>query len=79
MAERYAVILDGVVQSIIIWDGVSPYDPGPGRTLVALNGRRVGPDYLYDEATDTFTAPPPPEDPPEDPPPEDPPPDPQQG
>lgn len=32
---RYAVIdAGGIVVNIILWDGVSPYDPGAGLTLV---------------------------------------------
>ena len=33
---HYAVIADGKVVSVVVWDGVSEYDPGDGLTLVPL-------------------------------------------
>ena len=32
----YAVVADGKVVNVIVWDGVQPYDPGEGVTLVPL-------------------------------------------
>jgi hypothetical protein len=32
--NRFALVRDGATQSIILWDGVSPYTPPPGCTLV---------------------------------------------
>ena len=35
---RYAVVdRNGIVSSIIIWDGVSKYDPGKGYVLIKDN------------------------------------------
>jgi hypothetical protein len=42
---RYAVIdIDGTVVNVIVWDGVTPYDPGEGLTLVPMaEDSTVGP------------------------------------
>ena len=34
--DHYAVVSDGKVVNVIVWDGVQPYDPGEGVTLVPL-------------------------------------------
>ncbi len=39
---RYAVIEDGVVVNIIVWDGESEYDPGDGVTLVEAGDYNIG-------------------------------------
>lgn len=39
---RYAVIENGVVINVIMYDGTSPYDPGPGRTLVQSDTLQIG-------------------------------------
>ena len=36
MEDHYAVVADGTVVNVIVWDGVQPYDPGEGLTLVPL-------------------------------------------
>jgi hypothetical protein len=32
--ERWAIIHDGAVENVIVWDGVSPYAPPPGRLMM---------------------------------------------
>ena len=34
--NEYAIVADGVVVNLIIWDGVSPWTPPDGTTLVAI-------------------------------------------
>ena len=34
--DHYAVVADGKVVNVVVWDGVSAYDPGEGLELVAL-------------------------------------------
>ena len=34
--QTYAVVADGKVVNVVVWDGVQPYDPGEGLELVAL-------------------------------------------
>lgn len=36
--NKYAIIKDGVVDNIVLWDGKTPYDPGKGCVLVDLAG-----------------------------------------
>lgn len=45
---RYAIIEDStkVVQNIIIWDGVAPYTPPAGTTLVNVDGVFCGPGWI---------------------------------
>lgn len=52
--KRYLVVNpDGFVVNAIAWDGVSPYDPGPGLTLeivpagsyAGIGWRKVGDDF----------------------------------
>jgi hypothetical protein len=44
----YAVISQSIVINFILWDGVSPYNPGDGMTLVPLNGRPCDIGWTYD-------------------------------
>ena len=39
---RYAVIENGVVINVIVWDGVTPYDPGEGITVVQSDTLNIG-------------------------------------
>ena len=56
-AANYADVLNGVVTNVIVWDGVSPYTPPDGGTLVLAGpNAQVGATY----ANGVFTAPPPP-------------------
>jgi hypothetical protein len=59
MIVGYAIIdSNNVFLNAICWDGVSPYDPGVGNTIVPINeGVDYGPGYIYDPATQTFTPP----------------------
>lgn len=63
MIVGYAVIdSNKIFQNAISWDGVSPYDPGLGLTIVPINeGVQYGPGWIYDPATQTFTNPNPPQ------------------
>lgn len=49
---------DNVVQNVIEWDGVSPYDTPSGITLMNGTGLIVGPGFTYNPVTGQFTAPP---------------------
>lgn len=40
----YALIRDERVVNIVEWDGVEPFDPGPGGTLVPVAEARADPD-----------------------------------
>lgn len=56
-AAKYAVIRDGKVVNVILWDGKTEYDPGEGVELVELPaGAGIGWSYVKGE----FAAPPPP-------------------
>jgi hypothetical protein len=56
--SNYAMVENGVVVNIIVWDGVTPYNPGPQYTLVIVpDGVFCAIGYLWD-ATSGFTAPP---------------------
>jgi hypothetical protein len=35
--NRYAIVLDGVVSNIIVWDGVAVWSPPVGSVVVALD------------------------------------------
>jgi len=39
---RYAVVKDGEVVNVILWDGSAEYDPGEGLTLVQSDTLQVG-------------------------------------
>lgn len=34
--QNYAIIVDGKVVNVIVWDGHEPYDPGAGHELVVI-------------------------------------------
>jgi hypothetical protein len=55
---RYAIVNDAlkVVQNIIVWDGVSPYTPPAGTTLVNVDGIYCGIGWI--EQPDGSFAPP---------------------
>lgn len=55
MAQRYAVIVDGTVTNLILWDGVSIWTPPDGATIVPVSGRVVDIGYTFDGTT--FSAP----------------------
>jgi len=55
---RYAIIKDGVVVNVILWDGQAEWQPPEGATLVNVDDIIFGPGYLYDG--ETFTDPSPP-------------------
>ena len=37
MPKRYAVLDQNVVVNMVMWDGVSPYNPGEGLRLVLID------------------------------------------
>ena len=45
---RYAIVDNAtkVVQNVIIWDGVTPFTPPDGTTLVNVDGILCGPDWI---------------------------------
>jgi len=51
---RHALIKDGTVINVIMWDGESPYDPGEGVTIKPCSDL-VGGGFTYDGKK--FTAP----------------------
>lgn len=57
---RYAVIVDGTVANVVIWDGHTPWQPPPGSQLVALaEGEFCSAQMAYDaSAQPRFTGPP---------------------
>ena len=56
---RYAIVDDAtkVVQNVIVWDGVTPYTPPAGTTLVNVDGIPCGPGWI--QQTDGSFIPPP--------------------
>jgi hypothetical protein len=52
---RYAIIRDGAVVNIALWDGITPWSPGAG-LLVVLAPAGVDIGWLYDGQ---FSPPPP--------------------
>jgi hypothetical protein len=59
MIVGYAIIdSNNVFLNAISWDGVSPYDPGAGNSIVVINeGVSYGYGWIYDPVTQTFTDP----------------------
>lgn len=55
MSGRYAVIANGAVENVIVWDGESEY-PNSAQLIDLSEHPQVGPGYTYDGTT--FTAPP---------------------
>lgn len=55
-ARTWALIANGVVENIVVWDGESAWSPPPGCTLVEVTGTATGPGWTYDGAT--FSPPP---------------------
>lgn len=61
--ERWAVIINGVIENVCLWDGVvrsdenpSAWEPPEGATMVNVENIFCGPGWLYDGTN--FTAPP---------------------
>lgn len=40
--QRYAVVQDGVVTNVVLWDGVSDWQPPEGATLVQSDTLQAG-------------------------------------
>lgn len=46
MMANYAVVKNGIVENMIVWDGVSEYNPGDGVTMIlADENARIGGTY----------------------------------
>ncbi|WP_132922589.1 hypothetical protein [Sodalis ligni] len=57
IVSNYAYVENGIVTNVIVWDGVTQYNPGPNVTLVLLPpDSPVTMGYLYKAATG-FTEP----------------------
>ena len=56
---RYAIVDDAtkVVQNVIVWDGVTPFTPPAGTTLVNVDGIPCGPGWI-EQPDGSFTPPP---------------------
>lgn len=51
----YAVIKNGIVENVIIWDGETSYAPPDGFVLVKTETAGIG--WSYDSETGVFTRP----------------------
>jgi hypothetical protein len=55
---RHAVIIDGIVANVVIWDGSTPWEPPAGAQLVALaEGEFCSARMAYDPAAHPRFAP----------------------
>jgi hypothetical protein len=59
---KYAIVdSNNIVVNVIVWDGVTPYNPGPNMTLINIpEGVDCAGGWIYDPVTQTFTDPNPP-------------------
>lgn len=49
MAEKFAVVSDGIVENIIIWDGVQPLDVPDGVSMIAVpDDAQIDLGYCFD-------------------------------
>jgi hypothetical protein len=54
-SERYAVIdTENVVVAIVLWDGVTPWSPPDGETVIRVGDQICDRGYTYDPATGLF-------------------------
>lgn len=54
---RYALIDEGgLVVNVVVWDGLTPWTPLPGCSLIVSDEAGIG--WTYDEVTGIFSAPP---------------------
>lgn len=52
MVTRYAVVCDGTVENVVMWDGdTDTWQPAEGCEMVPLNGQTVSPGDLYNGGT----------------------------
>ncbi|CAB3720242.1 hypothetical protein LMG22037_04702 [Paraburkholderia phenoliruptrix] len=55
--NSYAIVENGVVSNVILWDGQTEWTPPPGSTVMKLaDGIECGPGYTFDGTN--FIAPP---------------------
>lgn len=46
---RYAIVISGVVENVIQWDGVTNWEPPMGAVVLALaEGQECGPGWIWD-------------------------------
>jgi hypothetical protein len=59
MIYRYAIIQSNIVWSVVVWDGVAPWEPPEGTELLQLaDGERCGGGWTYEAgATPRFIPP----------------------
>jgi len=53
--NNYAVVVDGIVVNVAVWDGVSAWNPD-GDIILVGDGQTAGPGWAY--ANGQFSAPP---------------------
>lgn len=46
--QPYAIVLGGIVENVIIWDGVSVFLPPAGAVLIPVCGRPAGIGWAWD-------------------------------
>lgn len=49
VVARYALVQDGQVLNVTLWDGVEPLELPEGQSLVACGDDPVGPGWAWDE------------------------------
>ena len=54
---KHALIKDGVVTNVIIWDGIAEADMSGALAIDISDMPTVGPGCIYDAKTNTFTDP----------------------
>ena len=59
--KRYAHVENGVVTTVSNWDGETPFDPGPGITMVLADGEAEAQTGATYDGTFHYVAPPIPE------------------
>ena len=47
--RKFAIILDGIVENVAIWDGVTPWNPGDEYTIVEVTDIFCDIGYIYNE------------------------------
>ncbi len=55
---NYAVITSNQITNVIVWDGVTSYDPGEGNTLVLLSTLPAGAGIGWTKANNVWSPPP---------------------
>lgn len=53
----YGIIRDNVIINVIVWNGVTDYNPGPSLTLIKMADLPIGCDIGWTNINGTWTAP----------------------